>query len=106
MNTAEEAVTAPHARSHTSVESVAAPTIPPLAVPSTRVDKQQQQVITTSSTTLGTPVANIPTEDQYVPPTPLKVDQLQMLLQDHPLPAKVSYVFNQVGSRDKGNYPK
>ena len=43
-----------------------------------------------------TPAASIPAEDQYVPPTPLKVDQLQMLLQDHPQPAKVSYVLSGV----------
>ena len=78
-------VTAPgsHAASHTSAVTVAAQTTRPTTVPhgkitnsSTTTTRDNNQVPKTHK--------GIPSTEQYVPPTPLKVERLQVLLQHHP----------------------
>ena len=92
MTTVEEAATAPHAPSHIFVESAAAQAIPHQIVLNTKAGKQQQQVTSATPNKVAMLMVIIPTEDQYMPPTPLKVDQMRMLLQHHPQPAKVAYI--------------
>ena len=92
MITTEEAASAPLASFHTSVE-----TVEPVTMSLHNVELAPVPLITANSssprqdmTTL--PAPQFPTEEEYVPPTPLKAARLQHLLRRYPDSDKVDYV--------------
>ena len=82
-----------HVASLTFVGTVAAQTIPPTTA---QHAKNANSSITTTRDSSPAPQTHrgIPSTEQYVPPTPLRVEHLWVLLQHHPQQDRVRYVLN------------